>query len=245
MKKLLTTVTSIVLLLSLTACSDREEEVYDELGLLQRSNEVMDSADSIHIAFLRNMSMSTFDFGMDIAIEGQLYLQWLNRDLNLRSTISADFMGSSQQSTTYFRDGQLFVMNDYTGVTHQTQMNSTEVLAIFSSNLIDTNIHEEDIIYSSFEELDDGGFRLMFKLDHPATIRLLALQGEDIIDEHVHTGHFTLIVYLDDDYRQTEVLADIHLTHLNHGVLEEIELTMDMQIISINDVIVEFPEHLD
>jgi len=245
MKKVLLIITSLTMILLFLGCTSQEEEELNEFGLLQRSNDIMGSADSLHINFSRDMFISAFGFGTNVDMEGVAYIQKPNRrDVYIRTEISADFMETTHQSTAYFRNNHLYVIDHTTENIYQSQISQDEFLNDFSSNLIDTEIDEEEVLTSSFENLDEDGFRLRFELNDAAIVRTLALQGEEIDTTAMRNGQFRLTVYLDEDYQQTHVFLHITLTHLRpqNNSFETVELTIEMEIVSINDVVIEFPD---
>lgn len=229
----------------LLGCTSDEEEELNEFGLLQRSNDIMDSADSLHISFSRDMFTTAFGFGTNVNMEGDVYIQRPGRnDTFLRADISADFMEVIRRSTAYFRGDELYIIDHTTGDVYRSQISLEDFLSDFSSNTIDTNVLEEDVLASSFERLDEGGFKLRFELNDEAIVRTLTLQGEEIEAETMRNGQFLLTIYLNEDYQQTQVFLHITLSHerAHNSSLETIELVMDMEVISIGEVVIEFPD---
>jgi len=245
MKKTLPIIASFTVILLLLGCRSEVEVELDEFELLNRSNEIMALADSLHLSFSRDMSTTAFGFGTSMTMEGDVYIQNPDQaNVFLRTDISADFMEMIVRSTAYFRSNELYIIDHITNTVYRSQVNADDFLNNFSSNTIDTNVYEEEVLDSSFEQLDGGGYRLRFKLDNHAIARTLIVQGEEVDVDAMRSGQFLLTVYLNENYQQTQVYLHITLTHerSDNHIIESIALVMEMEVVSINSITIDFPD---
>ena len=237
MKKKLSIILSIAILIVLTACGNNDIAI-DEFILLERSNEKLSSADSYHARFSQDFFVSTFGFGSVVDIDGEVFIEApLSDTPRFKSLINAHFLDVSLQTTTYFHEGNMYVIDHQSDEITVTSIDKNEVLKGFESNLINTLLQEEQIITSSYSMTENNGFILEFELNHLAIVDVLETQGELIEIENIRSGSFTLLIYLDESYQQTDVHLHIELSHNRQQIeIETIVLVKHVEFLQINNV---------
>lgn len=244
-KKISMLVGLFALFFGLAACGNN----YDAFELLQNSHEVMEGVESMIIEIDTEIDVDAGFMSMEMPISGRIYMEILSEtEANLAMEMAMEIMDQPMDMSMYFRDGYLYT--DMMGDRERTPMDMEEALeALAGTGTFDVNI-DEDWIESSSAESTGEGYQLSFTLNEGAMIDMMGNQGDalgidELSEDEIEIGRFTMVVYLDEDYYQTSSELDMEMTFTVEETDATMEIRMVMDIVQLGDVSVEFPDWLD
>ena len=150
MKKLLILMLTVVVTVSLTACTGAQKEAYD---LYLDMNKAMEGITSVEMEVDSNISMDIQGQAVDMKLTGTAReIIRSQTDIDMEMVMDMTFMGQAMTSTSYFKDGYLY--QEVAGMKQKSAMDLEQATAM--GNAMQSMQFEKDaVLTSSVTDVDD------------------------------------------------------------------------------------------
>jgi len=245
MKKLLFGLVMMVTVILLTACGGN----LDAFELLDLSREAEADIESLVVEIDADFEMSVEEDS--VAMTMAIRLEVESEDQR-RFDTSMEFLGQREETTTYARDGYMYVEERIDGdVVDRSRSELTDTSAADAENVFFTDFLSESTVEDSSASSIDDGYRLEFILNMDGVSLIfdefdLGEVASDQSDSDEEEFDNTMVVYLDEDYIPTSVEISMPgVDIIFEGEDATVVLGIMVTTVQIGNVTIDFPDWLD
>lgn len=242
MKKLALVLAILMAVLPLASCGDNVTayEAYVKMS------DAMGAVSSMEGTIDATVSMTSAGVSYEIGVSGTTKeVIRSDTDMDMEMTMDMTMLGETFSVATYYKEGYMY--QDLSGMKYKLHMDIED--AVNQMGVTDLEFTEDIVKESSVTDVD-GGKELSFTLDGTAMTDILSeivasLTGALGADGTMTFGDVTYNIVVDKDYieRSCEIIFSISMEI--DGETVDMSYDMRMDISSVNNTTITFPDDLD
>lgn len=242
MKKILLMILAVTAALSFQGCG-KEASAFE---VYMQASEAMKKVDSISMNTNTKMSISVNEEKMDMTMSGTISeVIKSETEIDMELDMQTNVRGQNMPMKAYYKDGMYYV--DAEGSKMKMEMPLDKMLAQTNSNLIE--FPESSITNQSLKDVD-GNKELTFTLDGSALKDVLDKQLSSLKNitgslEDFNIGSINLKAVVDKDGNMKSCQLVFPLEMSANGQNMKMDCDIEMEIIQVGGVTINFPEDLD